>query len=110
MHQVGVLADERVPPALRRPGGEPVRAEPLGTRSGLGRAETGLLVYLNLYRGERGNSARRAIVSGPVVIVRPSNCAYSVLSASRMKVISYARGRDTVGEVPVGRDADVPAD
>jgi hypothetical protein len=40
-----------------------------------------------------GSSARRIVVSGPVVTLHSSNCARSVLPAWPLKVISYVCGR-----------------
>ena len=45
LHRVAVLAEERVPAGLGPAGGELVRAEPLGPRGRLGRAETALPVH-----------------------------------------------------------------
>src|SRR5690349_21883048 len=45
LHRVAVLAEEGVPPGFGPAGGELVRAELLGPRSRLGRAETALPVH-----------------------------------------------------------------
>ena len=74
LHRVGVLADERAPPGLGLPGVELVRAEPLGPRGGLGRAETETVVHLLLLEDPIG--AQR-VPYGSVGIWRQAGCGYA---------------------------------
>jgi hypothetical protein len=71
LHQVGVLAEERAPPGLHRPGVELVRPESFGTRGGLGRAETRLLVYL--FRLQDPVGVQR-VPYGPIGARRHAGC------------------------------------
>jgi len=81
LHRVAVLAEERVPAGLGLASGELVRAEPLGPRGRLGRAETALSIHpfgvQDLIDAER-------VPRGPAVRGRPSRSRCTRRSRSHM--------------------------